>query len=131
MITDFHLLSKPHFHSKFQLIDSENGELFSRHAEIHVLELPKVTEKQMSYLDELGKWLLFLKGNQQLKEALAMESSTLQDAYDEIRRLSQDPKTRALAIAREIGLKDQLQRELDAKEEGLAEGQRNIIRKLA
>ena len=127
VITDFKLLSKLHCHSKFQLIDTDNGALFSHHAEIHVLELPKVSEKQLPDLDDLGKWLLFLKGDKQLKEALSLESSTLEEAFEEIRRLSQDPKTRALAISREIGLKDQLQRELDAREDGKEEGQREII----
>ena len=51
-----------------------------------------------------------------------MESSTLKEALSEIERLSQDPKTVRLAIAREIHLKDQLQRERDAKLSGKEEG---------
>lgn len=51
-----------------------------------------------------------------------MESSTMREAFEEIRRLSDDPATRAAAISREIHLKDQIQRELDAKADGKQEG---------
>ena len=51
-----------------------------------------------------------------------MESSTLKEALSEIERLSQNPETIRMAIAREIHLKDQLQREEDAKLEGREEG---------
>ena len=53
-----------------------------------------------------------------------MESSTLKEALSQIERLSQDPATVRMAIAREIQLKDQLQREEDAKFEGIEEGAR-------
>ncbi len=67
------------------------------HAEIHVFELPKLHIEQLQNTIVLEKWLLFLKGNQQTKEVLATESSTMKEAYEEIRRLSQDPKTRHIA----------------------------------
>jgi len=122
VVTNFTLLSKQHFHSKFQLIDPEDGTLFSSHAEIHVLELSKVVGLQPQDASKLEQWLLFLKSDKETMEALAMESSTMREAFEEIRRLSDDPATRAAAISREIHLKDQLQRELDAKADGKQEG---------
>ncbi|WP_438317122.1 hypothetical protein [Sporosarcina sp. FA9] len=76
---------------------------------------------------KLEQWLLFFKGDQETKEELAMESSTMQEALKEIQRLSEDPETRKAAIAREIHMKDQLQRELEAKMEGTQEGKAEII----
>jgi len=71
---------------------------------------------------KLEQWLLFLKSDKETMEALAKESSTMREAFEEIRCLSDDPATRAAAISREIHLKDQLQRELDAKADGKQEG---------
>lgn len=80
--------------------------------------------------NDLEKWLLFLKSGKEIKEVLAMESSVMKDAYEEIKRLSQNPKTRAQAIAREIFLKDQLQREEDAEEVGMERGVENTKKEI-
>ena len=130
VVTNFNLLSKPHYHSMFQLIDAENGTLFSSHAEIHVLELSKVVSLQPQNATKLEQWLLFLKSDKETKEALAVESSTMKEAFEEIQRLSDDPATRAAAISREIHLKDQIQRELDAKADGKLEGKAEVIRNM-
>jgi len=132
IVTDFKLLPKPNYYSKFQIIDSEDGTVFSEHLELYVLELPKLNVSQIKQINRLEKWLLFLKADKKTKEALAMESSVMKDAWDEIERLSQDPKTVEIALSREFFLRDQLQREEDAlnkghkigKEEGIEEGKR-------
>ncbi|WP_256439533.1 Rpn family recombination-promoting nuclease/putative transposase [Sporosarcina sp. 6E9] len=127
VITNFNLLEKPHYHSMFQLIDPENGALFSSHMEIHVLELSKVKGLKLKNATKLEQWLIFMKGDKETKEALAMESLTIRDAFSEIQRLSDDTEMRKAAIAREIHLKDQIQRELDAKEEGKEENITKVI----
>lgn len=106
VVADFNLFSKKASHSQFQLVDVENGQLFSKHIEIHVLELQKHKMVNIEVANDLENWLLFLKSGKEIKEVLAMESSVMKDAYEEIQRLSQNPKTRAQAIAREIFLKD-------------------------
>ena len=122
VITNFNLLSKPHYRSMFQLIDPEDGSLFSSHMEIHVIELSKITDLRLQGATKLEQWLLFLEGDKETKEALAMESTTMKEAYEEIQRLSDDKETRKAAIARDIHLRDQVQREFDAKEEGEKKG---------
>ena len=130
IVTDCKLLPKPNYYSKFQIIDSEDGTVFSEHLELYILELPKLNINQLKQINKLEKWLLFFKANKKTKEALAMESSVMKDAWDEIERLSQDPKTVEIALSREFFLRDQLQREEDAlnkghkigKEEGKREG---------
>ncbi|WP_255452254.1 Rpn family recombination-promoting nuclease/putative transposase [Sporosarcina sp. ANT_H38] len=89
VIVDFKTLQTYHFHSMFQLIDLEDGTIFSDHAEIHVLELTKIGIRRLQDTDTLEKWL---------KETLFMKSSTMKEAFKEIQRLSQVPKTRAIAI---------------------------------
>ncbi|WP_203248088.1 Rpn family recombination-promoting nuclease/putative transposase [Sporosarcina beigongshangi] len=122
IITNFKWLPKNHFHSMFQLIDPESRTLFTDHMEIHVLELRKLSVAELQETDALEKWLLFLKGNKQLKEALAMESPTMKEAFEEIQRLSEDPATRRIAEYRDFQLRGQLQREIDREKAGLAEG---------
>ncbi|MFJ7934397.1 Rpn family recombination-promoting nuclease/putative transposase [Sporosarcina sp. NPDC096371] len=122
VIADFKLLPKFHYHSMFQIIDPEDGTIFSSHLEIHVLELPKLQARSLAKANDLEKWLLFMKGDIKTKEALAMESSTLKEALSQIERLSQNPETIRMAIAREIHLKDQLQREEDAEFRGIEKG---------
>lgn len=129
IITNFKLLPKVHFHSMFQLIDPEDGMVFTDHAEIHVLELPKLQAQQLEDTDALEKWLLFLNGNKYMKEALAMESPTMKEAFEEIQRLSDDPETRRIAEYRDSQLRGQLQREYDARKEGMEEGVRKGVEK--
>lgn len=122
ILTDYKLLSKSHYHSMFQLMDPKDGTIFSHHLEIHVLELPKFTATLEENLNDLEKWLFFMNGDKEEKEALSVESSTFKEALSEIERLSQDPATVQMAISREIHLKDQIQREEDAKLMGRKEG---------
>ena len=103
-------------------MDPKDGTTFSPHLEIHVLELPKFTATLEENLNDLEKWLFFMEGDKEAKEALSVESSIFKEALSEIERLSQDPATVQMAISREIHLKDQIQREEDAKLMGLKEG---------
>jgi len=61
IITNFKWLPNKHFHSLFQLMDPEDGTLFTDHVEIRVLGLPKLEELELQEADALEKWLLFLK----------------------------------------------------------------------
>ncbi len=47
VIANFNFLPKQHYHSKFQLMEPEDGTIFSSHAEIHVLELRKLKDIQV------------------------------------------------------------------------------------
>ncbi len=60
VIADFKLLPKFHYHSMFQVIDREDGTIFSSQLEIHVLELPKLQTKSFAEASDLEKWLLFI-----------------------------------------------------------------------
>lgn len=60
---------------------------------------------------------------------LELEDTTMKEAYEELQRLSADKETRKAAIAREIHLRDQVQREFDAREEGKTEVALNMYKK--
>ena len=60
-------------------------------------------------------------------EALALESSTMKNAFEAIDRLSQNPETRRLADFREQELRDILQREEDEKEKGIEQEKRETV----
>ena len=47
VIADFNLLPKSHYHSMFQIMDPEDGTIFSSHLEIHVLELSKLQAESL------------------------------------------------------------------------------------
>ena len=64
------------------------------------IELSKVVGLQPQDSTKLEQWLLFLKSDKETKEALAVESSTMREAFEEIQRFSQcTPVTRAAAIS--------------------------------
>ena len=117
IITDFDLLDEKDYHNLFQISNHKSKSLLSNHLEIHVLELPKLRINNIIEATELEQWLLFLKSDEKTKEALAMESTTMREAFEEIDRLSQNKETRRLADFREQELMDILQREEDARED--------------
>jgi predicted transposase/invertase (TIGR01784 family) len=122
IISDFKMLPIRDIHSKFQLIEPMTGIVFSKHLEIHVIQLPKEQEKSLNDMNDLEKWLVFFKGNQDRKEEISMESSAFKEAFEEIRKLSMDPDTVQLAISREIALRDHIQRLEDAEKIGMELG---------
>ncbi|WP_232843445.1 Rpn family recombination-promoting nuclease/putative transposase [Sporosarcina beigongshangi] len=129
IITNFELLEEDDFHNVYKITNQKSGSIFTTHYETHVLELPKLIKEDIKETTELEKWLLFLKSDQQIKEALAMESPTMKEAFEEIERLSQNPETRRFAAFREQELKDILEREEEAREQGMEqEKQETVIR---
>lgn len=127
VITNFSYLPSDEFHSTFHIIEKDRLFIYTDHLEMHVLEMSKVKEEFDEDLDELEKWILFLKGNRKVKEALAMEEPTFQKAYDELDRISHDKEMRARALSRDMFLKDQAQYRYDAREEGREEGRKEVV----
>ena len=95
--------------------------------ESEINQLLKLDAPELPEADTLEKWLLFLKGNRQMKEALAMESPTMKEAFEEIQRLSEDPATRRIAEYRDAQLRGQQQREIDREKAGMAKRDREIV----
>lgn len=51
-------------------------------------------------------------------ETIPIDKKSLEEAFDEIERLYQNSETHHIAMSRDFFLKDQMQREEDAREEG-------------
>lgn len=131
-IVDFEFLKSTHFHSMFHLLENKEKFAFTNHCEIHVLELPKVDRmEKLDRQEVLAKWVLFLTGDDQTKEALAMTDLGIERAYDELQRVSKDEVMRERAIARDKFLSDQATRKelarLEGIEVGRAEGKSEAI----
>lgn len=111
------------YSSTFHLLEKKELFQFTDLLEIHLLELPKVDfPKDSENSDSLRNWLLFLSGDNQTKEVLAMSDLGISKAYEELQHVSQDEIMRELAFKREKFLFEQAMRLDAAKDEGLKEG---------
>ena len=86
--------------------DTETGEKYSNMMEMHILELPKLPPEQQDETD-LMQWMRFLGGKtrEDLKR-MAEKNSNLQEAYDELDRLSADERKRLEYEARQKAIRD-------------------------
>ncbi|MBO0589325.1 Rpn family recombination-promoting nuclease/putative transposase [Sporosarcina sp. E16_8] len=130
VITDFPYLPFDEFQSRFHIIEKNQLYTYTDHLERHVLELPKMNKQVKENPDSLEKWLLFLKGDRKTKGELAMQEPTFQKAYDELNQMSNDKEMRARALSRDIFLKDQMQYQDDAREEGRIQSQMESVKLL-
>ena len=124
VIATFEELEQPRFHSIFRAHEWHTGELLSEHMEVHLVELPRLSDV-LGTNDEPGlvQWAKFLcaNGDQEL-ETLAMQDPVLKQAKDALDSLSADPEARVRAEQREMAL---ISYELDltaARKHGLAIG---------
>jgi predicted transposase/invertase (TIGR01784 family) len=88
------------------------------------LELSKLGKKPHGMDDPLVRWLTFIKGvSTEMWEELAMSTPGLKKAMTTLEFLSQDKEMRALALAREKALRDEISKLSWARKEGRAEGE--------
>ena len=86
--------------------DTETGEKYSDMMEMHILELPKLPPEQQDETD-LMQWMRFLGGkNREDLKRMAEKNSNLQEAYDELDRLSADERKRLEYEARQKAIRD-------------------------
>ena len=86
--------------------DTETGEKYSNMMEMHILELPKLPPEQQDETD-LMQWMRFLGGkNREDLKRMAEKNSNLQEAYDELDRLSADERKRLEYEARQKAIRD-------------------------
>ena len=63
-----------------------------------------------------------MKSDEKTKEAVLVERPWVKEAFEEIERLNQNPETRRIADFKEQELLDMLQREEDARKDGIELG---------
>jgi len=102
---------------------------FNDLTEINVLDLTKIPE---NHSDNLINWMKFLKAEREEEfEMLARQNPQINQAYAFLRELSADEATRLRNESRLKAKRDEWSRLAGAKQEGVEEGEANIIRRMA
>ena len=126
-------LDHKEFHTKGTLWNTQQQKLLSDDIEIHIVEIPKLTEqwheeKVNPWKDPFARWLLLLSANEdehltKLLEDIAMnQDPILQKAINKWERMSQDSSFRQAYDAREKVLMDEAAKFAHAETEGMKRG---------
>ncbi|MES5844337.1 MULTISPECIES: Rpn family recombination-promoting nuclease/putative transposase [unclassified Bacillus cereus group] len=126
-------LDHKEFHTKGTLWNTQQQKLLSDDIEIHIVEIPKLTEqwheeKVNLWKDPFARWLLLLSANEdehltKLLEDIAMnQDPILQKAINKWERMSQDSSFRQAYDAREKVLMDEAAKFAHAETEGMKRG---------
>jgi len=112
------------FHNIFQVLDREGREVFTDVLELHTVVLPRLPRRGAEGADTaLAAWARFLPAQTEPElEELAMTNAELEKAWEEVKRLNQDPETRAWARKREEWLISEQMKYGAARAESRAEG---------
>ena len=96
-------------HHRFRLCEESRGTVFSDQIELHVLELPKFAKRLPELMDDLDKWLFFLRHAATLDLnhwPLELSASPWQRAGKELTMLAQTDIEREKYEARRKGQRD-------------------------
>ncbi|MEB9504484.1 Rpn family recombination-promoting nuclease/putative transposase [Bacillus anthracis] len=133
-------LDHKEFHTKGTLWNTQQQKLLSDDIEIHIVEIPKLTEqwheeKVNPWKDPFARWLLLLSANEdehltKLLEDIAMnQDPILQKAINKWERMSQDSSFRQAYDAREKVLMDEAAKFAHAETEGMKRGMKKGLEK--
>jgi predicted transposase/invertase (TIGR01784 family) len=130
-ILNFKYLKNDRFHNGYRLKEIHTNEELSDVIEIHFIEIPKLKDDS-DEKDMLVAWTEFLKNPESEKvRSLEMSIKEIREAKDELIKMSNDEKQRALYEMRAKRLKDEISALNKAKEEGKAvgiiEGKLNVL----
>ena len=128
-IINFEQFSNDRFHNIFHLTEDHTGETLIDDIELHFMELPKVENQPHRMDSRLIRWLRFVTGKEPKEswEALAMDTPGLKKAMETLEFLSQDKEARALALAREKAIRDEISSLAWAKREGKLEVAKELL----
>lgn len=131
-ILDFESLPVEKFHSSFHIIEDETGIKLTDVMEVHFLEMPKLYETQkLDENDGLTQWMMFLESrSKEVLEMLSEKNNEIKKAYSILQVMSKDKEARALYLAREMAIHDEVTRIEEAEERGKKEGSINIAKNL-
>ena len=108
-------------HTIFKLKENEENILLTDILEMHFLEMKKVKTLQQN--DKLGQWLTFIKADSvEGGESMAKVNRDIDKAYDILKTMSCDEKTRMEYLSREMALHDEATRIDEAIKEGIEQG---------
>ncbi|GAB6169606.1 Rpn family recombination-promoting nuclease/putative transposase [Clostridium carnis] len=127
-ILDFDTLDTKKYHSIFKIKEEEENYILTDLLEIHFLEMKKL--KGYNENDDLSQWINFIKADsKEVLESMAKVNPNIDKAVHVLTTMSQDKKTRAEYLSREMALHDEATRIEEAIEEGYEKGMEKGIEK--
>ena len=123
-ILDFNLFpgDAARYH-RVHLREDERSDIFSELLELQILELRKLPEDNPSEDAPVQDWICFFAGETKEDfEKMAQDNPMLSEAYDVLKRLSNDETMRLAYETREKAIRDYNSQMIASREEGLAEG---------
>ena len=121
-ILNFKYLSTEKYHTAYRLKELETNEELTDVIELHFIEVPKLP-KETDEKDMLVAWTEFLRDPESEKvRSLELSVEEIREAKDELIKMSNDEKQRALYEMRAKILKDKVSALNKAKQEGIELG---------
>jgi len=124
-ILDFNLFpDSGKFHSKIQLLDTENHQLYTDKIAFHVIELKKVKSALIEAQgNELYHWCMLINAKSREEyEMLANKNEYLKEAVDEIQKINRDRALREEYLKRKMAIMDEESQKDSYFEAGLKKG---------
>ena len=130
-ILDYNLYpDRPEFYSCFHISEDTRGTLYTDKFEFHVLELPKLRNKENPE-GVLEQWMKFLGGRRKEDfEAMAEQNEFIDEAYQALMKLSADERKRLEYEYRQMALYDYNTQMGAAEERGEKKGKAEAILEL-
>lgn len=100
--------------------------------ELYIIEIPKAREiLRKEPNNELAQWVMFLNDPNESEVSKIMEhNKEIEEAMNELERISSDKELRRVAELREKAIRDEKNGIRYAKEEGKIEGKIEVVRKM-
>lgn len=110
----------------------EHGTILSDHGQIHIIEFPKFHETWEEADDPLEKWVSFLTEVDQMQPESTPKwnDEKLEQAYRELKHLSQNPELRAQYEAQLREIRDYQAGLEDSYLQGIEQGHHEIVRNM-
>lgn len=121
-ILDFCLYPESNeYFTEFYLMDIKEHKRYTEKLEIYTLELPKIKGQWFPESD-IWQWGMFLNGEEEEIEMLAKNNPYINEAYEELKRLSADEEKRLEYEAREKAIRDHVSLIYSYTQEGIEQG---------
>ena len=133
-IIDYEFIDIPMAHTVFHVSEDKTGYKLTDVLEIHFLELPKLKNKEVKKEDDeaVVDWMRFIDAESEgVMEMLAEKNEGIKKAYDVLKIVSKDEKTRMIYDARQAEIMDQSSMLKDAMRKGISEGEMKKAEEIA
>lgn len=129
-ILDFAYLDEEDFFNTFHIRNDKTNKLYTDKMGFYILELPKIP-KEVENINDLLLWCKFIDASSEEEmKMLATQNESINVAYEELKRLSQDEQKRAEYEARQKAIRDYNSLVYQFKEEGIRESKIEIAKNL-